>query len=89
MQDLLNPNIRSIVHILNNWNFTFDGEHVSANLKIHITSDELLTLKNKLETELKSLQSSENINDDLMQTYIQAIFDLSFALNELKTNTIV
>ena len=42
MIDKLNPNIRSIIHILNNWNFTFDGSYVRANLEIHITKEELL-----------------------------------------------
>ena len=46
MTDLINPNIRSIIHILNNWNFTYNGDYVKANLEIYITKDELNLKKN-------------------------------------------
>ena len=61
MIDKINPNIRSIIHILNNWNFTFDGSYVRANLEIHITKAELQQVKSDLENELRMLQTNPNV----------------------------
>jgi transcriptional regulator of heat shock response len=86
MQDKINPNIRSIIHILNNWNFTYDGSYVRANLEIHITKDELVEIKDALKTELANKTNSEisTITDEEKNQYQEAIFDLAFAIEELE-----
>ena len=86
MQDLINPNIRSIIHILNNWNFTYDGSYVKANLEIHITKEELLATLDQIKKELdkKTNTTESTISDDEKRQYEETIFDLTFALNELE-----
>jgi hypothetical protein len=91
MIDKINPNIRSIIHILNNWNFTYDGQYVTANLNIHITKDELIATRDALQEELKQKQNTaeSTITDEEVRDYMEAIYDLNFALNELdKSNGI-
>lgn len=87
MTDLINPNIRSIIHILNNWNFTYDGEYVKANLEIYITKDELTSVRDKLKEELETKQKPGEgrvaITDQEKVDYLLAISDLDFAINEL------
>lgn len=87
MTDLINPNIRSIIHILNNWNFTYDGEYVRANLEIYLTKDELTSVRDKLKEELEQKQKpgegKVNITDQEKVDYLLAIADLDFALSEL------
>jgi hypothetical protein len=87
MNDKINPNIRSIIHILNNWNFTYDGEYVKANLEIHITKDELTSVRQKLQEELDTKQRPTEgvtpIQDEEKREYLIAIADLDFAINEL------
>ena len=87
MNDKINPNIRSIIHILNNWNFTYDGEYVKANLEIHITKDELTSVRQKLQEELDTKQRPTEgvtpIQDEEKREYLIAIADLYFAINEL------
>jgi hypothetical protein len=86
MQDKINPNLRSIIHILNNWNFTYDGSYVRANLEIHITKEEILATLDQIKKELtdKTNTSESNISDDEKRQYEETIFDLTFALNELE-----
>jgi hypothetical protein len=90
MTDKLNPNIRSIVHILNNWNFTFDGSYVRANLEIHITKDELEQVKTELKKELDSRLSTAGmiVTDEEKNSYNEAIADLEFSINELNKSII-
>jgi hypothetical protein len=87
MNDKINPNIRSIIHILNNWNFTFDGSYVKANLNIHITKDEIIQTRDALQKELDDKQIPSagviTIGDEEKREYLSAIADLNFALNEL------
>lgn len=84
MIDKINPNIRSIIHILNNWNFKFDGEYVTANLKIHITKDELISVRKDLQDELDAKQKTvDGISDEEKRQFMEAIADLDFALKEL------
>jgi hypothetical protein len=87
MNDKINPNIRSIIHILNNWNFTFDGSYVKANLEIHITKDELTaarkSLQDELDTKQKPVEGIVNLTDEEKREYLTAIADLDFAINEL------
>jgi hypothetical protein len=87
MNDKINPNIRSIIHILNNWNFTFDGSYVRANLEIHITKDELTsvreTLQKELDTKQRATDGATMIQDEEKREYLTAIADLDFAINEL------
>jgi len=87
MIDKINPNIRSIIHILNNWNFTYDGEYVKANLEIHITKDELQDVRDKLQDDLnlkqKPVDGIVTITDEEKREYLTAIADLDFAINEL------
>jgi hypothetical protein len=87
MNDKINPNIRSIIHILNNWNFTYDGEYVKANLEIHITKSELQDARDKLQDELnlkqKPVDGIVTITDEDKMEYLTAIADLDFAINEL------
>ena len=87
MNDKINPNIRSIIHILNNWNFTYDGEYVKANLEIHITKAELQDARDKLQDELnlkqKPVDGIVTITDEEKREYLTAIADLDFAINEL------
>jgi len=87
MNDKINPNIRSIIHILNNWNFTYDGSYVKANLKIHITKAELQDVRDKLQDELnlkqKPVDGIVTITDEEKREYLTAIADLDFAINEL------
>ena len=87
MNDKINPNIRSIIHILNNWNFTYDGEYVKANLEIHITKSELQDARDKLQDELnlkqKPVDGIVTIADEDKMEYLTAIADLDFAINEL------
>jgi hypothetical protein len=87
MNDKINPNIRSIIHILNNWNFTYDGEYVKANLEIHITKDELQDVRDKLQDDLnlkqKPVDGIVTITDEEKREYLTAIADLDFAINEL------
>jgi len=88
MNDLINPNIRSIIHILNNWNFTYDGEYVKANLEIYITKDELTLLRDNLQKEMNDKQKPNNdgivsLSDEEKVNYLSALSDLNFALNEL------
>jgi hypothetical protein len=86
MQDKINPNVRSIIHILNNWNFTYDGSHVRANLEIHITKEELLASLDQIKKELadKTNTAESTLSDDEKCQYEEAIFDLNFALTELE-----
>ena len=86
MQDKINPNLRSIIHILNNWNFTYDGSYVRANLEIHITKEELLASLDQIKKELadKTNIAESTLSDDEKCQYEEAIFDLNFALNELE-----
>lgn len=86
MQDLINPNIRSIIHILNNWNFTFDGSYVKANLEIHITKEELESVRLQLTEEMEQKRKKGLLTDEEQYKYGQAIYDLSFAINELDIN---
>ena len=90
MIDKINPNIRSIIHILNNWNFTYDGSYVRANLEIHITKDELQSIRENLQKELndKSVVSegAPTFSDEEKRSYADAIADLTFAINELENN---
>jgi hypothetical protein len=87
MNDKINPNIRSIIHILNNWNFTFDGSYVRANLEIHITKDELTSVRETLQKELDNKKVPVNgvitLEDEEKREYLTAIADLDFAINEL------
>jgi hypothetical protein len=87
MNDKINPNIRSIIHILNNWNFTYDGEYVKANLNIHITKSQLQDARDKLQDELnlkqKPVDGIVTITDEDKMEYLTAIADLDFAINEL------
>lgn len=84
MNDKINPNIRSIIHILNNWNFTFDGSYVKANLEIHITKDELISLRNDLQKEMEyDERTPDGIEDVDKRNYMTAIADLNFAIQEL------
>ena len=86
MNDKINPNIRSIIHILNNWNFTYDGSYVRANLEIHITKEEILATLDQIKKELadKTNSTESTISDDEKRQYEETIFDLTFALNELE-----
>lgn len=86
MQDKINPNLRSIIHILNNWNFTYDGSYVRANLEIHITKEEVLATLNQVKKELadKTNTTESTLSDDEKRQYEEAIFDLNFALTELE-----
>ena len=86
MQDKINPNLRSIIHILNNWNFTYDGSYVRANLEIHITKEEILATLDQIKKELadKTNSTESTISDDEKRQYEETIFDLTFALNELE-----
>lgn len=86
MQDKINPNLRSIIHILNNWNFTYDGSYVRANLEIHITKEEVLATLDQVKKELadKTNVTESTLSDDEKRQYEEAIFDLNFALNELE-----
>jgi len=86
MQDKINPNIRSIIHILNNWNFTYDGSYVRANLEIHITKEELVATLDQIKKELadKTNTAESTLSDDEKRQYEETIFDLTFALNELE-----
>lgn len=90
MTDKLNPNIRSIVHILNNWNFTFDGSYVRANLEIHITKDELEQIKTELKQELDSRLSTAGmvVTDEEKSSYNEAISDLEFSISELNKSRV-
>lgn len=88
MDDLINPNIRSIIHILNNWNFTYDGSHVKANLEIYITKEELEFTKSNFQNILMDLQRKDQKDDNEIQKYAQAIFDLDFAINELQNSMV-
>ena len=87
MNDKINPNIRSIIHILNNWNFTYNGEYVKANLNIHITKSELQDVRDKLQDDLnlkqKPVDGIVTITDEEKREYLTAIADLDFAINEL------
>ena len=87
MSDKINPNLRSIIHILNNWNFTFDGSYVKANLSIHITKDEIIQTRDALQKELNDkqipIEGIITISDEEKRGYLTAIADLDFALNEL------
>jgi len=86
MQDKINPNLRSIIHILNNWNFTYDGSYVKANLEIHITKEELVATLDQIKKELanKINTAESTLSDDEKRQYEETIFDLTFALNELE-----
>ena len=86
MQDKINPNLRSIIHILNNWNFTYDGSYVKANLEIHIAKEELVATLDQIKKELdkKTNTTESTISDDEKRQYEETIFDLTFALNELE-----
>ena len=90
MTDKLNPNIRSIVHILNNLNFTFEGSYVRANLEIHITKDELEQVKTELKQELDSRLSTAGmiVTDEEKNSYNEAIADLEFSINELNKSIV-
>ena len=87
MNDKINPNIRSIIHILNNWNFTFDGSYVKANLEIHITKDELTSVREALQKEYdtknKPTEGIISLTDEEKREYLTSIADLDFAINEL------
>jgi hypothetical protein len=84
MTDRINPNIRSIIHILNNWNFTYDGSYVTANLNIHITKDELISIRDNLQNEIDDRRKNiKEITDDEVRSYVTAIADLNFAIQEL------
>ena len=84
MTDRINPNIRSIIHILNNWNFTYDGSYVTANLSIYITKDELTSIRDNLQKEMTERKTNmKEITDDEVLSYITAIADLDFAIQEL------
>lgn len=86
MQDKINPNLRSIIHILNNWNFTYDGSYVRTNLEIYITKEEVLATLDQIKKELadKTNTTESTLSDDEKRQYEEAIFDLNFALNELE-----
>ena len=86
MQDKINPNLRSIIHILNNWNFTYDGSYVKATLEIYITKEEVLATLDQVKKELadKTNTTESTLSDDEKRQYEEAIFDLNFALNELE-----
>lgn len=87
MNDKINPNIRSIIHILNNWNFTFDGSYVKANLEIHVTKDELTSARESLQKEMNNkkveVDGVVSLSDEEKREYLAAIADLDFAINEL------
>ena len=74
MTDRLNPNIRSIIHILNNWNFTFDGSYVRANLYGNANSATILktartiSVTGDVDANSVSFDGSQNIELNLELT---------------------
>ena len=76
-------NLQSIIHIINNWEFVYEDGHVKANIDVYCDLEELRTLKQTFEQQLTNTPMVDE-HDEVRQSTIQAIADLSLAISELE-----
>lgn len=79
-------NYQSIIHIINNWNFTYEDSHVKANLEVYVDIEELRALRDEYQAKLNNTTENENMTDEDRTGYIDAVNDLNLAITELESN---
>lgn len=77
-------NYQTIIHIINNWNFTYENNHVKANLEVFVDLNELKALRDEYQTKVSN--TNEQLSDEDRKSYVDAINELNLAISELESN---
>lgn len=79
--------LQSIMHIINNYDFVYEDNHVKATVDVYLNAQELRDLKEQFQSELSAVRNELNLLSDAeRQEYIDGITDINLALSELGVN---
>jgi hypothetical protein len=79
--------LQSIMHIINNYDFVYEDNHVRATVDVYLDAQELKDLRTEFQTKLTAQTNPEApITDAERQGYIDGITEINLALSELRAN---
>ena len=86
MNNKLPLNLQTVIHIINNWNFEYVDNHVTATINVYVDLQELKDLRDEFQSKLYQPGSQSTIDDKERNEYIDAINELNLAISELEKN---